>query len=256
MHTGEPKGPLRTHIVLEGGGRLDDVAHIADIRLEAEPLEWTWHPAGHLEVRGALNAYLYCLRPRGRGIEGEGFRIPFSRRIEVGHLHGQTIDVRLEQIDSKHDFNPVTGDFQHTVSAVVSVYVPTSAELEPTESSEVASPKESLSQAKGQGKPTQKAETQTEQAHGETRMSQIAQAPRPQSDDDATPAANRPPTPEEFETLRQAAEGVDKEERIEDTREAKETKNTEEAGEAGEGASKPKDSRKPLVWKPFPPPIS
>ncbi len=282
MSPRQPNSPTRTRIVLEGGGRLEDVAQIVEIRLQPEPVEWTRVEAGTLEVHGAINAYFYCLRSKGRGVEGQGFRIPFSRRIPAPELPIEGMEVHLEELESNHDFNPITGDFQHKVSAFV---VLKGSAHEP-----------SLEEAPAQtDAPSQADSTPPPAPSGpsETRLSQVRNGERPLADADSqdAPMSTRPPSPEEFESMRQAVEGKANQggaesrlppssppsqppERVpEETSEPKQGHESDRVAEqspksapnAGPTKAAPQEKAPPqeakkrgeaLVWKPFPPPIN
>lgn len=278
MTPSQSLSPIRTRIVLEGGGRLDDVAQIMDIRLEPEPVEWTRVGPDSLEVNGAINAYFYCLRSRGRGVEGQGFRIPFSRRIPTEGLDLAGLRVSLEQLESTHDFNPVSGDFQHKVTAFVVLNEASTGQ------SRQSPPAEDDAEPKSQS-------AANPSAPGETRLSQIrsgerSQGEHPESEDDEAPASSRPPSPEEFESMRQAIEGRSSKRPAADEvansppqeeealnvpmhndepprhpeqlshQRAEESQRPEETGQQLSQAKKSeKESGETLVWKPFPPPI-
>lgn len=238
----QPTGLVRTDITLEGGGRLEGVADIADIRLEVDNVRWERTAPDSVEVTGAIHAYIYTLQPRGNTIDGQGFRIPFNRQITDEKLTDVEPKVSVENLQSKHEFNPITGDFQHKVTAVLVLSDPSSPPAQ--------------SELKG-----------NVQAKGETRLSQIAVGERKPPPDETSPSSSRPPTPEEFEAMKeQIEEDAPKEAKVGDQvsvpdespdsnmqiadEEISETENIDEEKQGD------KEDGGPLQWKAFPPPIS
>lgn len=259
MDIHQSKGLLRVGIVLEGGGRFEGTAEIADIRLENERVEWKRIGDNSIEVSGAINAYIYSLLPRTNEVQGQGVQIPFTRVITDDQLRTDRFTVSLDELNSEHEFNPITGEFQHTVRAVI-----------------VLAPKT---------EPAQPKSVQSEQAQGETLLSQIASGERPQANEDRLPASTRPPSPEEFEDLRRAIQNRKVPEdllppsspvpqipaapttALSDTTAPSEATEftdvadsvtTPEATEPLIERSEPREKEDggPLEWKPFPPPMT
>src|SRR5690625_1609145 len=98
MANNESSGAVRTQLLLEGGGRLDGVSEIADIRLEKERVEWTRTEANAIEVTGAINAYIYTLLPRSNEIRGQGLQIPFTHRVPTDSFDVKELHVDVEQL--------------------------------------------------------------------------------------------------------------------------------------------------------------
>ena len=118
----DERGPdARAIIVLQGGGRLEHVAEIVDVRLEADPLRWEPAGPGEIAVRGALRAYVYCRAARSRAVEGHGFYIPYSSRVDAGSIPPEHAFPALGEVRSDHSFDPITGEFQHRITVEVVV---------------------------------------------------------------------------------------------------------------------------------------
>jgi len=111
-----------TRIVLQGGGRLERVAQVLDVRLEPDPLHCAADGPDRLLVTGAVRAYLYCRTSRGRDVEGQGVFIPFSTRIAVADA--ARAKVEIAELRSEYDYDPVTGDFQHQIYVDLSIHEP------------------------------------------------------------------------------------------------------------------------------------
>lgn len=226
----------RATITLEGGGRLADVSQVLKVSLEAKKIRWEPLDERALTVQGEIHSYIYFMRSGSREIEGEGLAIPFTRTVDVPGLDLSRVDVEIEELDSDHDFDPVTCDFRHRIKAIVRVQeIPASGEalsspLPDRNRNEILSavsspsPQTTLPVAEppsDEPRPVDPAAGagvragQFAEASGETRISQVRTGPSPIPDpeEDSVQSAprSRPPSPT--------------------------------------------DGEKVIVWKPFPPPI-
>lgn len=277
----------RAIIVLQGGGRLEGVAEILDVRLEADPLRCDFDGPGRLLAKGGVRAYVYCRSARGRDVAGQGFYIPFSSRINVGSIPAQHAHVSLGELRSDHSFDPITGDFQHQITVEL-----------------LAFDRRSESPA-GQPQGAGRVEA-SPVAQGEVRLSQVRSGVLPDEERRSgveEPVASRAPTPEEQRMLSGPATGsraqregdLERESKAGDVEEAladkgnadanrgKADADSEKADTGGEkadadsekaaadrnteavpgpGAAKsqgapapPRKKGGPIVWGPFPPPI-
>lgn len=154
----QPTSGIRTRISLQGGGRLDQVIEIVRVHLDPGEIRWE-HAGGHqFIVSGEVRAYLYFVRRGAQEVVGEGLRIPFSRRVEAPGLGGGPITLSVEDAQSKYDYDPLTGEFQHRITLLLNLSA---------------------------------ADARLGSAQGETRMSQVRVGP----EYDAPVATDHPDTP-------------------------------------------------------------
>ena len=261
----ETAAPIRAPIVLEGGGRLEDVLQIAQIRLELDHVDVRPAAPDTVQVSGAINAYIYCLRQKGERIEGHGVRIPFARHVAAGGYDPSALVAEVERLESDHDFNPITKDFHHTVRAVV-VLRPRDEKL-PAAARPRQAPDAAPQAPEAAARPTAPPGQRSPRSGDETRISQVRRGgslpgERRLPPDEALPASTRPPAAEEFESLRQAL-AAERARHLASpepgggppAREAQHAQDKEEGAPAQSGAP-PGKKAAPLVWKPFPPPIA
>lgn len=112
---------VRSDVELKGGGRLDGVADLVDIRLERGELRWRRAAPQSLDVEGEVRAYLYVLEKGRREVEGKGLSIPFKARIDLPAGAPEEVEVYVDDLRSTHDFDPLSKDFQHRVTVLLAV---------------------------------------------------------------------------------------------------------------------------------------
>lgn len=129
-----PRQPIaRARVDLKGGGRLDGVGHVVDVRVEAGPVRWRWSGPAALEVEGELRAYIYYVEKgrfeKGRrSVGGHGLRIPFTSRLDLpGGAPGE-VEVYVDGLRSEYDYDPVREEFQHAIEVTLAVAKPSAAE--------------------------------------------------------------------------------------------------------------------------------
>ncbi len=124
---GRPGQPIAlSQIELKGGGRLDGVSHVVDVRVEAGPVRWQRSGPGALEVEGEVRAYIYYFEKgrfeKGRrGVSGHGLRIPFASRLDLPEDAPDRVDVYVDELRSEYDYDPVSEEFQHTIEVTLAV---------------------------------------------------------------------------------------------------------------------------------------
>lgn len=266
----EQTAPIRAPIVLEGGGRLEDVLQVAQIRLELDHVDVRPIAPDTAQVSGAINAYIYCLRQKGQRVEGQGVRIPFTRHVATGGYDPAALVAEVERLESDHDFNPITKDFHHTVRAVVALRLKeekVTARGRPQEPPGATRSPEAFEAPEASELPPAPPREGSRRSSDETRISQVRRGSslpgeRRLPPDEAPPASTRPPAAEEFESLRQAL-AAEQERRLAphpvpgaaSAEEPPRSRAKEEEKPAASGAS-PAKQNAPLVWKPFPPPLT
>jgi len=229
----------RATIVLHGGGRLENVAEVLDVRLEADPLKCDLDGPNRILVKGGVRAYVYCRNTRGRDVAGQGFYIPFSSRIGVGSIPVQHADVALGELRSDHTYDPITGEFQHQITVELTV-------------SDRRSP--------GTNKQSDEQERPSDRAKGETRISQVRTGSSPEKEVGIDePVATRKPTPEEYHDLYGSINHTDPS-TIDQADKGQENVNEERVSsrvspQPQSQPDAPAKKKGPIVWGPFPPPI-
>lgn len=224
----------RAIIVLQGGGRLEQVAEILDVRLEADPLQCIPEGPDRIAVKGGVRAYVYCRSARGRDVAGQGFYIPFSSRINPGSIPVRHADAALGELRSDHRFNPITGEFEHQITVEIVVLDRRTGGPQGKE--------ERLPQA-----------PRSESASGEVRLSQVrtgSLSERPNESGAVEPVSSREPTPEEYHNLYGSSAGAEK------TKEREEPAPPSGAPKVEEPQTPTEKKEGPIVWGPFPPPIN
>ena len=117
---GRPRQPVaRSRVDLNGGGRLDGVTHVVDVRVEAGPVRWKRSGPGALEVEGEVRAYIYYFEKGRRGVTGQGLRIPFAIRLDLPGGAPEEVDVYVDELRSEYDYDPVSEEFQHRIAVTL-----------------------------------------------------------------------------------------------------------------------------------------
>lgn len=242
MSDGQVDQPFTAKVVLQGGGKLDRVARIHDVRLELGELTWSGSDDELLEVRGEIYTYLYYVRPGSSDVEGEGLTIPFTRRIPIpANLSQEPLEVELADLASEHDYNPVTGDFQHQV--IINLNIAAKRKDPP--------PSVKLGQAEGEVRLSQIRVRDDAKEQGEK------DGAEPKDDSDMIEQTDSGGDPAETLVPTSLTEEIG-DEKDDESEESIKDKNAAEEQKTSEEPEVPETRREsePLVWKPFPPSLT
>lgn len=116
--------PVRVRISLQGGGILEDVDQIARVVVEPEDIRCERVDDEHVLISGSVRAFLYFSKRGQTEIQGEGVKIPFSRRVDASGLVSEAIEVRVEDAQSDYDYDRATGAFQHRITLLIDLVAP------------------------------------------------------------------------------------------------------------------------------------